>query len=93
MIGVGPFVIGDVVALKSGGHPMTVISTHGESVEVAWSTKEALRRVSLPVRALKIAEKPLSLAELVEKSIKTDSSERTVDAEDTNTSDDKEDKL
>ena len=48
---------GDVVILKSGGHPMTVAEVHDEAVACLWMGGEGdLFRETLPLAALESAE-------------------------------------
>jgi len=48
---------GDVVMLKSGGHPMTVAAVKGEAVECVWMGGEGdLFRETLPLAVLENAE-------------------------------------
>ncbi len=48
---------GDVVILKSGGHPMTVAEVHDENVACLWMGGEGdLFRETLPLAALESAE-------------------------------------
>lgn len=48
---------GDVVILKSGGHPMTVAEVHDESVACLWMGGEGdLFRETLPLIALESAD-------------------------------------
>jgi uncharacterized protein YodC (DUF2158 family) len=48
---------GDVVMLKSGGHPMTVAEVHDETVACLWMGNEGdLFRETLPLAVLEIAE-------------------------------------
>ena len=48
---------GDVVMLKSGGHPMTVAEAHDETVACLWMGSEGdLFRETLPLTALEPAE-------------------------------------
>ena len=49
---------GDVVILKSGGHPITVAQVDGDSVTCVWMGEEGdLFRESLPVAVLEPAER------------------------------------
>ncbi len=48
---------GDVVMLKSGGHPMTVAAVKGETAECLWMGGEGdLFRETLPLAVLERAE-------------------------------------
>jgi uncharacterized protein YodC (DUF2158 family) len=48
---------GDVVILKSGGHPMTVAEVHDDAVACLWMGGEGdLFRETLPLNALELAE-------------------------------------
>lgn len=48
---------GDVVVLKSGGHPLTVAEVHDQSVECIWLGEEGeLFRETLPAVTLELAE-------------------------------------
>jgi uncharacterized protein YodC (DUF2158 family) len=48
---------GDVVMLKSGGHPMTVAEAHDETVACLWMGSEGdLFRETLPLAVLELAE-------------------------------------
>jgi uncharacterized protein YodC (DUF2158 family) len=48
---------GDVVILKSGGHPMTVAEVHDDAVACLWMGVEGdLFRETLPLAALESAE-------------------------------------
>jgi len=48
---------GDVVMLKSGGHPMTVAAVKGDAVECVWMGGEGdLFRETLPLAVLESAE-------------------------------------
>ena len=48
---------GDVVILKSGGHPMTVAEVHDDAVACLWMGGEGdLFRETLPVAVLELAE-------------------------------------
>ena len=48
---------GDVVILKSGGHPMTVAEVHDDAVACLWMGGEGdLFRETLPLTALESAE-------------------------------------
>jgi uncharacterized protein YodC (DUF2158 family) len=48
---------GDVVILKSGGHPMTVAEVHDDTVACLWMGGEGdLFRETLPLAALESAE-------------------------------------
>jgi uncharacterized protein YodC (DUF2158 family) len=48
---------GDVVILKSGGHPVTVAEVSEDSVECLWmGTEGELFRETLPIAALERAE-------------------------------------
>jgi uncharacterized protein YodC (DUF2158 family) len=48
---------GDVVILKSGGHPMTVAEVHDDTVACLWMGGEGdLFRETLPLTALESAE-------------------------------------
>ena len=48
---------GDVVILKSGGHPMTVAEVHDDAVACLWMGGEGdLLRESLPLAVLELAE-------------------------------------
>jgi uncharacterized protein YodC (DUF2158 family) len=48
---------GDVVMLKSGGHPMTVAAVKGEAAECVWMGGEGdLFRETLPLAVLESAE-------------------------------------
>ena len=48
---------GDVVILKSGGHPMTVAEVHDDAVACLWMGSEGdLFRETLPLAVLELAE-------------------------------------
>ena len=48
---------GDVVILKSGGHPMTVAEVHDDAVACLWMGAEGdLFRETLPLAVLELAE-------------------------------------
>jgi uncharacterized protein YodC (DUF2158 family) len=48
---------GDVVILKSGGHPMTVAGVHDDAVTCLWMGGEGdLFRETLPLAVLELAE-------------------------------------
>jgi len=48
---------GDVVTLKSGGHPLTVVEVNGDSVLCLWMGGEGdLFRETLPLAVLELAE-------------------------------------
>ena len=48
---------GDVVILKSGGHPMTVAGVHDDAVTCLWMGGEGdLFRETIPLAALELAE-------------------------------------
>ena len=48
---------GDVVILKSGGHPMTVVEVHDDAVACLWMGGEGdLFRETLPLAVLELAE-------------------------------------
>ena len=48
---------GDVVILKSGGHPFTVAEVSEDSVECVWMGSEGdLYRETLPLAVLEVAE-------------------------------------
>ena len=48
---------GDVVILKSGGHPMTVAEVHDDAVTCLWMGGEGdLFRETLPLAVLELAE-------------------------------------
>jgi len=48
---------GDVVTLKSGGHPLTVVEVNGDSVFCLWMGGEGdLFRETLPLAVLELAE-------------------------------------
>ena len=48
---------GDVVMLKSGGHPMTVAEVHDDAVACLWMGGEGdLFRETLPLAVLELAE-------------------------------------
>jgi uncharacterized protein YodC (DUF2158 family) len=48
---------GDVVILKSGGHPMTVAEVHNDAVACLWMGGEGdLFRETLPLAVLELAE-------------------------------------
>jgi uncharacterized protein YodC (DUF2158 family) len=48
---------GDVVILKSGGHPMTVAELHNDAVACLWMGGEGdLFRETLPLAVLELAE-------------------------------------
>lgn len=59
------FKVGDTVALKSGGHVMTVTSIDGESVTCAWSLKDDVKSKSFPAAALEKGERAKTLEELL----------------------------
>jgi uncharacterized protein YodC (DUF2158 family) len=49
--------LGDVVVLKSGGHPMTVAEVHDDAVACLWMGEEGdLFRETLPLAVLERAE-------------------------------------
>jgi uncharacterized protein YodC (DUF2158 family) len=45
---------GDVVRLKSGGHPMTILQADGEEAECVWSAAGDVKLRVFPVAALVI---------------------------------------
>ena len=48
---------GDVVILKSGGHPMTVVEVHDDAVACLWMGGEGdLFRETIPLAVLELAE-------------------------------------
>lgn len=48
---------GDIVALKSGGHPLTVAEVHGSNVSCVWMGEEGdLFRETLPIAVLELIE-------------------------------------
>jgi uncharacterized protein YodC (DUF2158 family) len=48
---------GDVVVLKSGGHPMTVAEVHDDAVVCLWMGEQGdLFRETLPLAVLELAE-------------------------------------
>jgi uncharacterized protein YodC (DUF2158 family) len=48
---------GDVVVLKSGGHPMTVAEVHDDAVVCVWMGEQGdLFRETLPLAVLELAE-------------------------------------
>lgn len=48
---------GDVVVLKSGGHPITVAEVHGDAIACLWMGGEGdLFRETLPLAVLELAE-------------------------------------
>ena len=48
---------GDVVVLKSGGHPITVVEVHDDAVACLWMGEEGdLFRETLPLAVLELAE-------------------------------------
>lgn len=48
---------GDIVALKSGGHPLTVAEVHGSNVNCVWMGEEGdLFRETLPIAVLELIE-------------------------------------
>ena len=48
---------GDVVILKSGGHPLTVAEVNGEAIVCLWMGDEGeLFRETLPLAVLELAE-------------------------------------
>jgi uncharacterized protein YodC (DUF2158 family) len=50
---------GDVVTLKSGGHPLTVVEVNEEAVSCLWMGNEGdLFREMLPLSVLERAEEP-----------------------------------
>jgi uncharacterized protein YodC (DUF2158 family) len=53
------------VALKSGGHAMTVISIDQDVITCAWSVKDDVKSKSFPHAALTKAERPLTLEEIL----------------------------
>jgi uncharacterized protein YodC (DUF2158 family) len=49
--------LGDVVILKSGGHPITVVEVHDDAVACLWMGGEGdLFRETLPLAVLELAE-------------------------------------
>jgi uncharacterized protein YodC (DUF2158 family) len=60
-----PFEIGDIVALKSGGHVMTVISIDQDVITCAWSVKDDIKSNGFPHAALTKAARPQTLEELL----------------------------
>ena len=54
-----PFVVGDVVPLRSGGRTMTVTEV-GDAIKVTWheAKEDVFRSMSLPPAALVLAEPP-----------------------------------
>jgi uncharacterized protein YodC (DUF2158 family) len=60
---------GDVVILKSGGHPMTVAEVNGDTILCVWMGGEGdLFREALPVAVLELAEIEVSDEEEEEES-------------------------
>ncbi len=48
---------GDVVILKSGGHPLSVVEVNGDKVACVWMGNEGdLFRETLPLAVLELAE-------------------------------------
>jgi uncharacterized protein YodC (DUF2158 family) len=48
---------GDVVILKSGGHPLSVVEVNGDNVACVWMGNEGdLFRETLPLAVLELAE-------------------------------------
>jgi uncharacterized protein YodC (DUF2158 family) len=48
---------GDVVMLKSGGHPLTVVEVNGDNISCLWMGGEGdLFRETLPLAVLELAE-------------------------------------
>ena len=57
LIGVADWKPGDVVVLKSGGHPITVAEINGDSVTCLWMGHEGdLFRETLPLAVLEPTE-------------------------------------
>ena len=53
--------LGDVVMLKSGGHPITVAEVHGDAIVCLWMGGEGdLFRETLPSAVLELAELEVS---------------------------------
>jgi len=76
------FAPGDVVTLKSGGHPMTVVSIADEDIDCLWVGDDGeLFRQSIPAIALTVVE----LAETDE-----DDDEQTEDDEEADDEEDEE---
>jgi len=53
-----PFAVGDIVSLKSGGHPMTITEIDGSSATCAWSIRDDCKSKSFPFSALKLGGGP-----------------------------------
>ena len=50
---------GDVVILKSGGHPLSVVEVNGDKIACVWMGNEGdLFRETLPLAVLELAETP-----------------------------------
>ena len=50
---------GDVVILKSGGHPLSVVEVNGDNVACVWMGNEGdLFRETLPLAVLELADTP-----------------------------------
>lgn len=58
------FKVGDTVCLNSGGHLMTVVAI-SDSVTCEWSVKGDIKSKAFPDAALKKAEEPVTLEQLV----------------------------
>ncbi len=74
---------GDVVILKSGGHPLSVIGVDEDSVECVWMGSEGdLYRETLPLAVLEFAETDPSDDEHDEEEKEEDDEEDDDDDED-----------
>ncbi len=80
---------GDVVMLKSGGHPMTVVAVDEEDVECVWLGEDGeMFRQSIPAIALT----PIDMAELEEEEEAEDADEAEDEDEDEEEDEDNEEK-
>jgi uncharacterized protein YodC (DUF2158 family) len=57
--------VGDTVSLNSGGHAMTIVSIDDNCVTCDWSVKGDVKSKSFPVAALKKADPPATLEQLI----------------------------
>ena len=64
------FKIGDIVRLKSGGHPMMVSSVDGTSIICVWSVRGDIKSKAFSSVILEEGEAPISWGKLIESSMK-----------------------
>jgi uncharacterized protein YodC (DUF2158 family) len=84
---------GDVVILKSGGHPMSVVEVSETTAACVWMGNEGdLFRETLPLAVLELAEPDTSEDEEAEDDEEDDEDEDDEDDEDDEEEDEDEDK-